>query len=131
MNKAQYFQFTKRICNGKAPSIKEATNEVGATLPELKQFMKQFFKEDDGQELDGNQEKSHYLQIYRMMQLRASQNAADLLVHGKITEKQAIKYLIDNSFSADDLARFKEHAEKMKKTWDRYNEDKEKRGKSN
>lgn len=133
MNKAQYFQFTKKICDGKAPSIKEAANEVGATIPALKKFMKKFFEEDEKEEEDlfGNKSKGNpHLEIFRMMQSRASQHAADLLVRGKITEKQALKYLSDNGHDASRLESLREHAEKMKNAYDRYNEYKEKREKA-
>ena len=128
MNKEQYLRFTHKLNKENAPSVKEAAKQVGLTIPKIKKFMKSFYSENEGGEEETRYEQKTRtdVEIFRMMQLLASKNAADLLVRGKVTEGQATKYLGDNGYSPSYLPQFKEHAEKRKKSEDWYNEVKQK-----
>jgi hypothetical protein len=116
MNKELYEKFVNKCLDGKAPSVKQAAQEIGVSIPDIKRFMKSFIKEDEVfDEGYGIKYKKGYLEVFEMIQKRCSSNAAYLLMDGKITEKQALKYLSENCHEPSYLEIFKRGAAHRKK----------------
>lgn len=122
MTRDQYLNFAKKT--DYLPSIKLAAQESGFSIPEIKKYMKIFYKPEEDEE----EEKRGYdwrdlgfknatidKAMWEWMQTLCANNAADLYVAGKISESQFLEYLKDNSIDKCHASFYKEQAESRKK----------------